>query len=161
LTHVACIKPQWVNLQCKRIVVKICLHPISILYATANEKKPVIKLLSKSEGATIGIQVGVKIDKAEEEKWIVIFDKLLEEHRTINVLVLLDGEIKVGLDVVYEDLMWTLHHISNINKLGFVSSSRVLKWLVAIDSPFAKLVGMDEKYFTSDELQDAWDWVKQ
>lgn len=120
-----------------------------------------IKLLSKSEGATIGIQVGVKIDKAEEEKWIVIFDKLLEEHRTINVLVLLDGEIKVGLDVVYEDLMWTLHHISNINKLGFVSSSRVLKWLVAIDSPFAKLVGIDEKYFTSDELQDAWDWVKQ
>ena len=120
-----------------------------------------ITLLPQGEGATIGIQVNGRIDKAEEEKWIVIFDKLIKEHQTINVLVLLNGKIDIGIDVAYEDLKWTMDHMSNMNKLAFVSSSRVLKWLVAIDSPFAKLVGIDEKYFTSDELQDAWDWVKQ
>ncbi|GAC33123.1 SpoIIAA family protein [Paraglaciecola polaris] len=119
-----------------------------------------ITLLPQSEGRVIGIQVSGKIDKAEEQKWIDTFNKLIAKHQQINVLISLVGDIDVGVEVAYEDLSWTLHHLSNMNKLAFVSSSRVLKWLVAVDSPFAKLVGIDEKYFTPQELQDAWSWVK-
>jgi len=48
-----------------------------------------IKKLQESEGATIGVEVSGKIDSEEENKWIEIFDKLIAEHGSINILVLL------------------------------------------------------------------------
>lgn len=36
-----------------------------------------------------------------------------------------------------------------MNKLAIVS-----------DSPFGKLVGISEKHFESERLQEAWNWVK-
>lgn len=119
-----------------------------------------ITKLPESAGSTIGIEVSGKIDAEQEDHWIGIFDKLLEEHDKINVLVVLDGKINFGVDVAYADLKWTFKHLKNMNKLAIVSDSHVLKWLVAIDSPFGKLVGISEKHFEKSQLDEAWDWAK-
>lgn len=119
-----------------------------------------IKKLPESEGATIGVEVTGKIDSVEENKWIDIFDQLIEEHGEINILVLLDGKINFGVDAVYDDLKWTFKNLKHMNKLAIVSESRVLSWLVAADSPFGKMVGISEKHFETSQLQEAWSWVK-
>jgi hypothetical protein len=54
-----------------------------------------IKKLPESEGAVIGVEVSGKIDSKEENKWIEIFDKLIAEHGSINILVLLDGKFSI------------------------------------------------------------------
>lgn len=120
-----------------------------------------IRKLSESKGATIGVEVSGKIDSEEENIWIEIFDNLIKEHGTINILVLLDGKINYGIDAAYEDLKWTFKNLKNMNKLAIISDSKVLGWLVALDSPFGKLVGISEKHFETSRLQDAWSWVKQ
>jgi len=48
-----------------------------------------IKKLPQSEGAVIGLVVSGKIDSKEENKWIELLDKLIAEHGSINILVLL------------------------------------------------------------------------
>jgi hypothetical protein len=120
-----------------------------------------IRKLPGSEGATIGIEVSGKIDLEQENHWIGIFNELMEEYDNINILVVLDGQINFGVDVAYEDLKWTFKHLKSINKLAIVSESKVLGWLVAADSPFGKLVGISEKHFELNRLQDAWKWVKE
>jgi len=62
--------------------------------------------------------------------------------------------------VAYDDLEWAIKPLTNMNKLAIVSDSKVLKWLVAIDSPFGKLAGISEKHFDRDNLSAAWDWIK-
>ncbi|PKH03137.1 STAS/SEC14 domain-containing protein [Psychromonas sp. MB-3u-54] len=120
-----------------------------------------IRKLPESEGATIGINVSGKIDLEQENQWFEVFNKLIEEHEQINILVVLDGKINFGLDVAYQDLKWIFKHFKNINKLAIVSESKKLAWLVAADSPFGKLVGVSEKHFELSRLQDAWRWVKE
>lgn len=120
-----------------------------------------IRQLPESEGATIGIKISGKIDLEQENQWIEIFNKLIEEYDKINILIVLDGKINFGVDVVYEDLKWTFKHLKNMHKLAIVSESKVLGWLVAADSPFGKLVGVSEKHFELSRLQDAWKWVKE
>lgn len=120
-----------------------------------------IRKLSESEGAIIGIEVSGKIDSEEENQWIEIFDKLIEEHDRINILVLLDGKINYEIDAAYDDLKWTFRNLKHMNKLAIVSDSKILSWLVAVDSPFGKLVGIHEKHFETDQLQDAWRWIKE
>lgn len=119
-----------------------------------------IRQLPESEGATIGVEVSGKIDSEQENKWIAIFDKLIEEHGKINILVLLDGKINYGIDAAYDDLKWTFKNLNHMNKLAIVSESHILEWLIAADSPFAKLVGISEKHFEKSHLHDAWHWVK-
>lgn len=120
-----------------------------------------IRKLPESEGAIIGVEVSGKIDSSEENKWIEAFDRLIEEHGSINILVLLDGKINMDLDAAYDDLKWIFKHLKNINKLAIVSQSTVLSWLVAADSPFGKLVGISEKHFETSKLEDAWSWVRE
>jgi len=120
-----------------------------------------IKKLSGSEGATIGVEVSGKITSEDESQWIEIFNKLIEQHDSINILVVLNGKINFGVDVAYEDLKWTFKHLKNMNKFAIISESRILGWLVAADSPFGKLVGVNEKYFELSQLPEAWRWIKE
>ena len=119
-----------------------------------------IRRLPESEGGVIGVEVSGKIDSKEEDKWIAIFDDLIKVHGNINILVLLDGKLSVEFDAAYDDLKWTFKNLKHMNKLAIVSESRILRWLVAADSPFGKLAGIREKHFETANLQDAWDWVK-
>ena len=120
-----------------------------------------IRKLPESTGNTIGVAVSGNISVAEENQWIAIFDELIKKHDKINVLVLLDGKINFGVDVLYKDLKWTIKNIKHMNKLVIVSDSKVLAWLVAADSPFGKLAGISEKHFETAKLQDAWQWAKE
>ncbi|TEW56204.1 STAS/SEC14 domain-containing protein [Psychromonas sp. RZ22] len=118
-----------------------------------------IKQLEKSYGATIGLEISGTISAKEEQQWIEILDNIIEKNGNINVLIVLDGKVNFGIDVLYTDLKWTLKNIKNMNKLAIVSKSKVLGWLVAADSPFGKLVGVSEKHFALNKLSEAWDWV--
>lgn len=119
-----------------------------------------IEMLPESQGATIGVRVSGKVDSIEENKWLNIFNSLISEHKVINTLIVLDGKVDVDLDAAYEDLKWLFNNLKHINKIAIVSQSKVLSWLVAADSPFAKIVGIDEKHFEKHDLMHAWEWVK-
>lgn len=119
-----------------------------------------ITKLPQSEGATIGIRVSGKVDQAQEQEWINTFDSLIAQHNKINVLVVIDNTFSVGLEAAFTDLKWTLGHMNHMNKLAIVSSGRVIKELVDIDSFFAKMVNIEEKYFDVNELETAWNWIK-
>lgn len=116
--------------------------------------------LPQSEGETIGIQVSGKVDRAEEQKWISTFDSLIKQYDKINLVVVIDDNVDMTLDAFFDDIKWTFSHLKHMNKLAIVSTSRVIKWLVEADRPFAKMVNIDEQYFTVNELSKAWAWVK-
>ena len=119
-----------------------------------------IELLPESKGAVLGLVVSGKVDSEEENKWIGIIDNLIKEHGKISLLVLLDGKLDYEFGAAYDDLKWTFKNMKHLNKIAVVSESRILGMLVAADSPFAKLVGISEKHFETNKLQEAWDWVK-
>ncbi|MBU2893364.1 STAS/SEC14 domain-containing protein [Colwellia sp. D2M02] len=118
-----------------------------------------ITILEQSEGANIGVFVSGKVDAAEENKWIAIFDKLIADHGEINMLIVIDDNISFTLEAAYDDFKWALKNIKHMHNLAIVSNSKTLAWLIAVDSPFGKLVGVNEKHFETSELAQAWHWV--
>lgn len=119
-----------------------------------------INKLPQSEGNTIGLVVSGKVDSEEENTWIAMMNQLIAEHGKVNVLVQLDGRLQYAADAAYDDLKWMFKHVKNLNKIAIVADSKVLGALVAVDSVFAKMMGIGEKYFDSSELTDAWSWIK-
>jgi hypothetical protein len=120
-----------------------------------------INELPESEGAVLGFEVTSKVSLAEEKAWIARIEKALSEHEKISVLVILDERAGWGSDAGIADLKWIMTHMKQIQKIAIVSERPILKWLIAVDSQFAKLVGIGEKYFELSQLADAWSWIKK
>ena len=120
-----------------------------------------IEKLPESEGAAIGFKVTGKVSLEMEKQLISDIEKVIEEHGKLRVLVFLDKHASWGLKAGIEDLKWALTHIKQIKKIGIMADSNFWKWYVAIDSPFGKMAGVDEKYFKPEEMVAAWEWLKE
>lgn len=118
-----------------------------------------IRELSESTGRYLGFEITGKVTLEQEEAWIRRFDSALDQHDKVSVIVVLGENARWGGDSGLEDLRWLLTHLSQFDKIAIVSESRVWKWLVAVDSVFAKWVGIREKHFDLTELDEAWRWL--
>ncbi len=120
-----------------------------------------IKELPESEGSAIGFEITSKVSLEEEKEWIEKIEKAIEEHGKVSVLAVLGEEASWGIKAGIEDLKWIMKNMKKLNKIAVVSESNIWKWLVALDSPFAKMVGISEKHYEPSKIADAWKWIKE
>lgn len=120
-----------------------------------------IRQLPQSEGAALGFEVNGKVSKEDEQQWLETIEAAIKQHGKLRLLVFLDEKAKWSVEAGIEDLKWAFRHMQHFDKLAIVSSSRVWKWLVTIDSLFAPLVGIGEQHFDTERLDDAWKWIKE
>ena len=120
-----------------------------------------IKELSKSEGSALGFENTGKVSLEEEKELIDKLNNAIETYGKVSVLVVFGEQASWGVKSGIEDLKWIMTHIKQLNKMAVVSESNVWKWLVALGSPFTKLVGISEKHFEPSKMADAWSWIKE
>ncbi len=118
-----------------------------------------IKELAQSDGATIAIEITGKITLEEEQKWLDMFDDRINQYEKISVMLILGKNTSWGTKSGYEDIKWLVKNFKKFNKIAIVTESAVWKWLITVDSAFAKLVGVNEKHFDATEAKKAWEWV--
>lgn len=118
-----------------------------------------IKELAESNGSVLAFEVTGKVSIEEEKSWTRKFDKVLEEHDKVSVMIILGENTSWGTKAGYEDIKWVIKHMKRFDKIAIVTDSVVWKWLIALDSKFAKLVGIGEKHFESSEAKKALAWV--
>jgi hypothetical protein len=120
-----------------------------------------ITKLPESQGSVLGVKISGKVTTEMEDDLIKTCDKVIQAHGKIDVLVFLDEHVRWGLKAGIEDLKWAMKHIKDIKKVAVVADSPFYKWYVALDKPFGKMVGIEEKYFKPQDLADAWSWIKE
>ncbi|MGB3796059.1 MAG: STAS/SEC14 domain-containing protein [Alteraurantiacibacter sp.] len=118
-------------------------------------------ILPQSAEASVGIRISGKLTTEQERELIQKADAIVAEHGAINLLVeLLDFEGATA-EAVAKDLKWIAQNLNNLARLAVVADSKVLGWLIDADAVFAKLVGIEEKHFSRDEIAEAWAWLKR
>ena len=118
-----------------------------------------IKELAESQGSVLAFEITGKVTLEEEKEWIEKFDKALEEHDKVSVMVILGENASWGTKAGYEDIKWAMKHMKRFDKIAIITDSVVWKWLITLDSQFAKLVGIGERHFESSEAKEALAWV--
>ena len=120
-----------------------------------------INVLPESNEFILGLEVRGKTSQQEEQKYITKIEDIIQEYGEINILVVFDDDANWGTKESIENLKWLVTHMKSINKIAIVSSSAVWKWLVTIDGFFSPLVGIGEKHFDPENIEDAWTWINQ
>ncbi|MEM1059868.1 MAG: STAS/SEC14 domain-containing protein [Verrucomicrobiota bacterium] len=118
------------------------------------------EILSPSEGDTIGIRITGQLDEASHQVLFQKLDEMIAAHDKINLVVELIGFKGWGLKASIEDFNWCVRHGKHIRRIALIGDSKFLEWCIALDKQFAKLMGVEEKYFSEEQRDEAWAWAK-
>ena len=121
-------------------------------------------ILTKLPGShcnTLGYKISGKIDKELENAWLKDLDVIIKKHGKLNLLIWFDSNASWDFEAGMEDMSWGFHNVKNIHKMALVSSKNFWKWFTALGQPFAKLFGMESKYFDESNIDGAWKWIKE
>lgn len=118
------------------------------------------EILPESAGNTIGIRIAGQLDEAAHQALIEKLNTLIQEQSKINVVAVLTDFKGWSLKATIKDFNWVMKHAKDIRRFAVVGDSKWLEWCVALDQPFDKLIGIEEKYFEEEKLADAWAWAK-
>jgi len=118
-----------------------------------------IKKLSQSNGNNLAYEVAGKVSLEDEQAWIESLNEDINKYDKFNVMVILGENASWGMDAGIADIKWIMKHMDKFNKIAMVADSTVWKWLIKVDSFFAKFVDIDEKFFEVKDTDKAWEWV--
>ena len=119
-----------------------------------------IRELSTSKENHLVFEITGQVTLEEEKAWINKFDTLLQTYDKINVVVILGENSSWETDAGLEDIKWLMKHMKKFDKIAIVAEGNVWKWLITVDSFFAKMMGINERYFKPTEKKEAIAWIK-
>ena len=118
-----------------------------------------IKQLEQSNGNNLAFEVTGKVSIEDEKAWVETLNALKDNYDKFNVMVVLGNNASWGMEAGIADIKWIMKHMDKFNKIAIVADSTVWKWLIKVDSFFAKFVGIDEKFFEVKDIEEAWKWT--
>jgi 6-phosphofructokinase len=119
-----------------------------------------IEILPQSSETCIGFKVSGKVTAEDYDVLLPKLDEAISAHGKINLLVVMgDFEGWAGLEAAKADFKLGTQQYRQVEKAAFVGDKKWQEWMVKIMDPFTRRT--DERFFDLDQLEDAWQWVKE
>ena len=117
-----------------------------------------LSFVTSKDEQTLAIEVEGKVTKDDLKKFDnVVFEKFRNDER-FNVYAVI-GEIEVpSAGAMFEELAVDAKRWSQYNKLAVVSEKN---WLDKVSGVLDKLPGVKAQHFPIDQMDKAWDWIKE
>ena len=118
------------------------------------------EILEESQGNVLGVRATGKLSRKDyDELLIPRLEAAAKEEGKVHLLFYMDDDFK-GWEpmAMVEDFKVGIGKYRNdFDKLAIVGGPEWVKLLIELDSI---LPGAEMKTFSTDQLQEAWDWIK-
>lgn len=85
-------------------------------------------------------------------------EDLLEKEGRISVLLELENFHGWDMEAAMDDYRFGMKHQDSFERIAIVGDKRWEKWIAVLSKPF---VDADVRFFAADEMDQAWDWVRE
>jgi universal stress protein A len=99
-----------------------------------------------------------KLTHADYQKFLPQLEKMIEEQGQISLLLELENFHGWDKEAAKDDYEFAKSHLDAFKRIAIVGDSRWEKWLTLMAKPF---VNTEVRFFTPDQLSEAWDWVRE
>ncbi len=123
-----------------------------------------IKTIEGAKPNVIAIEIIDGYQHEDEKSLEKMFEERLDSGmEKVNLLVKIDSLkiIKSSLKAMWEDGVYAIKHIKHCGRIAVVGDSKIEEVLVKMDNAIfgSKKSGRSEKYFFTDEMDQAMDFV--
>ena len=118
------------------------------------------EILEESQGNILGVRATGKLTKEDyEEVLIPRLETTAKEAGKVHVLFYMDDEFKgwEPMALVEDFKVGIGKYRHDFDKLAIVGGPEWVKLLIELDSI---IPGAEMKTYSTDQLQEAWDWIK-
>jgi hypothetical protein len=118
-----------------------------------------VQIMPESAGKIIGLRATGKLtDQDYQEILILSLEALINQHGNIRLLCFMDEEFAgLAAGALWDDAKFFLPHKDDFEKMAIVGGP---KWIELSMKLFAPLMKGDVKTFASDQLTQAWEWIR-
>jgi hypothetical protein len=114
-------------------------------------------VLSESENGNVGIKIKSKLTQDDYELLISYIDRLRQEVGPLKLIWDMTECEGLNSQALWEDLTSQLHQFHEIPRAAVVGDRH---WMECGTKVFHPLLRTTVKYFSPDQLEKAWMWVK-
>ncbi|MEO8325991.1 MAG: STAS/SEC14 domain-containing protein [Nitrospirota bacterium] len=115
------------------------------------------RILDGSENGTIGIRVESKLSPEEYELLNFYLEHLMQEVGPINFLCDMTNFEGVNGKALWEEMADHLQNAQDYQRIAVVGNRRWLEGRPKVSVPWPRA---QFKYFTPDQTDEAWHWLK-
>jgi hypothetical protein len=116
-----------------------------------------IKRLKESSKEVLGIKLSGKLTDDEYKRFVTEVEKIISDKGTIKLLMIVDYPQDFDLKAAWDDSVFWVKHINDIERIAIVGQKGWEKWLEFLEHPFIKT---EVRYYNISQLQEAWDWLR-
>lgn len=125
-----------------------------------NEKTRIermIQKLKKSSGRAVGFKFSGELADNEYKEFIAEIERIIADQGKIRLLMAVDYPQDFDLKAAWDDVVFWIKHIRDIDRLAIVGQKEWEKSLELLAEPF---IHTDVKYYKTSDIEDAWNWIK-
>ncbi|MCC6145919.1 MAG: STAS/SEC14 domain-containing protein [Candidatus Hydrogenedentes bacterium] len=114
--------------------------------------------LSGSDEKALGLRVWGKLDTDEYKEILQRLEGEIQRENKVNLLLEMGELDGVSPGALWEDTKFDMHHFRDIQRLAVVGHSKFERFMTTISKPFTS---EDARFFTPEQTDEAWAWVKE
>ena len=118
-----------------------------------------LQIIPVSEGNTIAVRASGKLSHEDYQKFIPELEKHVKEFGKVTLLFEFDNFTGWDLEAAKDDFKYGMKHLADFERIAMVGDKAWEHWMAFIAKPF--LISGEVRYFNRENLQDAWDWLRE
>lgn len=116
------------------------------------------QLEGRSQGPILGYRIGENITEEDFEAIAEEMEEVIDEHGSVRLYLEFDKYPRPELEMIDDDIKFWLKHRKHIDRYVVVGDGKLLEWSAELGD---RLTSVDVKFFTPDESDEAWRWVRE
>ncbi|MGA7614627.1 MAG: STAS/SEC14 domain-containing protein [Thermoanaerobaculia bacterium] len=117
-----------------------------------------IRINEEEGGKVVVVHVSGKLEKADYERFMPEFARLVREHGKLRVLFDMSGFHGWEVSAAWEDFKFGVEHFADIERLAMVGETKWQKGMATFCKPFTKAA---VRYFDHADYANARTWLDE
>jgi universal stress protein A len=118
-----------------------------------------LQFLPVFDGNTIAIRASGKLTHEDYQEFLPQLEEQINELKKVSILFELDNFSGWELDAAKDDFKFGMKHIDDFERIAIVGDKAWEHWMTLMAKPF--MLSGEVRYFNRENLQDAWDWLRE
>ena len=107
----------------------------------------------------IAVRASGKLSHEDYQSFLPLLEDEINKLEKVSLLLEFDNFSGWEIEAAKEDFKFALKHLSELDRIAVVGDKAWEHWMVLMIKPF--LPFGKSRYFNRENLQDAWDWLRE
>jgi nucleotide-binding universal stress UspA family protein len=111
------------------------------------------------DGNIIAVRASGQLTDADYQNFLPQLEQQIDQLGKVCLLFEFDNFSGWDIDAAKDDVKFAMKHLSDFERIAMVGDKSWEYWMALLAKPF--LLSSEVRYFNRENLQDAWDWLRE